>query len=174
MPGKYSKFKNQMTKVQHEPEYQQRVNAKKDEIKAEILAQGDGITIRSLGLVYASARAEKDRLEELISAQNLIIEAMQQELVDMMEAEDFTTVKIGAGMSISIKDDIYCTVKDKPTFMRWISENDMEDLLSVNYQTMAAMAKSRLIEGQPIPAGIDTYFKQGIMIRGASNVDEKL
>lgn len=172
MPGKYSHLKNQMTKVQQEPEYQQRVNAKKDEIKARLLQDGQSVNIVNFGLEYAKARAEKARLEELIKAQQVIIEATQQELIDMMENENFTTVKLGVGVSISIKDDIYCTVKDKPLFMNWISQNDMEDLLSVNYQTMAAMAKSRLQDGLPIPDGIDTYFKQSIMIRGASNVDE--
>jgi hypothetical protein len=172
MPGKYSKFKNAMTKVQQEPEYQQRVNRMKDEIKAELLSVGQTISIANIGMVHVRARAEKARLEQLVKDQQLIIEATQQELVDIMESNDFTTVKIGVGVSVTIKDDIYCTVKDKPTFMRWIAENDMEDLLSVNYQTMAAMTKTRIQEGQPIPEGIDTYFKQSIMVRGASNVDE--
>lgn len=162
-----------MTKVQAEPDYQSRVNAKKDEIKSNLLDHGQSVTVANLGLKYAEARMEKSRLEQLIKAQNLIIEACQQELVDMMESQDFTTVKIGVGMSISIKDDVYATVKDKPAFMTWIGENEMEDLLSVNYQTMSAMVKNRLIEGEPLPAGIDTYFKQSIMIRGASNVDEE-
>ncbi|HEY1645797.1 MAG TPA: hypothetical protein VGF75_05510 [Candidatus Saccharimonadales bacterium] len=170
--GKYSKFKGQLTKVTQEPDYQSKVNFKKDEIKAELLKQEVGISIRTLGMVYASARLEKKRLEALEKAQNLIIAATEQELIEMMESQDFTSVKIDGGMAISIKDDIYCTVKDRPAFLSWIGENDMEDLLSVNYQTMSAMAKGRLIEGEPLPTGIETYFKQGITLRGANISDE--
>ena len=173
MPGKYSHLKNSITKVQQEPEYQQKVNAKKDEIKAKLLQRGLTININNLAIEHVRIRAEKARLEAELKSIQIEVEATQQELVDMMEAHDFTSVKVGVGVSIFIKDDIYCTVKDKPAFMKWISENDMEDLLSVNYQTMAAVTKGRIVEGQPVPDGIDTYFKQSIMVRGASNVDEK-
>lgn len=170
--GKYSHLKGQLTKVIQEPDYQSKVNFKKDEIKADLLKQGVGISIRTLGMVYASARIEKKRLEAEVKAQNLIIASMEQELIDMMESQDFTSVKIDGGMGISIKDDIYCTVKDRQGFLGWIGENDMEDLLSVNYQTMSAMAKGRLISGEPLPTGIETYFKQGITLRGANISDE--
>lgn len=170
--GKYSHLKGSMTKVTQEPDYQHRVNSKKDEIKAELLKNEQAISVKNIGMVYAVARIEKKRLEALEKAQNLIIAACEQELVDMMEALDFTNVKIEGGMSLTIKDDIHCTVKDRQAFLHWISENDMEDLLSVNYQTMSAMAKNRLLEGQPLPTGIDTYFKQGITLRGANISDD--
>jgi hypothetical protein len=170
--GKYSKFKDQLTKVQAEPDYQSKVNNKKDEIKKTLLDEGKTVTVRNLGIVYAQARAEKARLKQLESAQQVIIEATQQELIEMMEGQEFTTVKLDGGVSISIKDDVYSSVKDKPAFMNWISENDMEDLLSVNYQTMNSLVKIRLIDGQPVPAGIEPYFKQSISIRGANYDDE--
>jgi hypothetical protein len=170
--GKYSGFKSQLTKVEVEPDYQSKVNLMKDEVKGELLASGKQVTVKSLGIVYAKARAEKARLNALIKAQQIIVEATQQELIEMMESQDYTSVKLEGGVSISIKDDVYSSVKDKPAFMSWISENDMEDLLSVNYQTMNSLVKSRLIDGQPVPAGIEPYFKQSIMIRGVNYDDE--
>ncbi len=171
MPGKYSHLKDSLTRFQSEPEYQERVNKKKDEIKQTLKDEGQVVTVKTLGLVYIKARIEKDRLEELVKAQNLIIEAMQQELVDLLESQDFTSLKLDNGVSISIKDDVYVTVKDKSTFHQWVRDNELEDLFSVNYQTMSSMVKNKLIDGEELPPGIDTYFKQSIMMRGGKNVD---
>lgn len=171
MPGKYSHLKGKLTSFTPEPEYQARVNHKKDEIKRELLTASYPITVKTLGEVYARARHEKERLEDLVKAQNLIIEAMNQELVEMLEAQDFSNIKINTGVSLYIKDDVYCTVKEKPIFLKWIKDNGMEDLLSVNYQTMSALVRTHLQEGTPIPPGIDTYFKQSITMRGGHNAE---
>lgn len=171
MPGKYSHLKGTLTKFSGEPEYQERVNRKKDEIKQQIKDEGQIVSASTLGLVLVKARLEKERLEDLVKSQNLIIEAMQQELVDLLESQDFTSLKLGNGVSISIKDDVYCTVKDKQKFNSWVRETEQEDLFTVNYQTMSSLVKQKLIEGEDIPPGIDTYFKQSIMVRGGKNVE---
>lgn len=167
MPGKYSHLKGQLTKFTGEPDYQEKVNKKKDQIKDEITSQGEKINLKSLGQVLVAARLEKERLEELVKEQNLIIAAMDQELVDMMESLDFNSVKLETGVSLSIKDDVYCNVQDKTSFHQWIKENNLEDLFTVHYQTMSSMVKEALTSGKPIPPGIGTYFKQSIMVRGA-------
>lgn len=171
MPGKYSHLKNTLTRFTAEPDYQERVNRKKDEIKQNLKDEGLNPSASNLGLILVKARLEKDRLEDLVKAQNLIIEAMQQELVDLLESQDFTSLKLGNGVSISIKDDVYVTVKDKQVFHTWVRESNLEDLFSVNYQTMSSMVKNKLIDGEELPPGIDTYFKQSIMVRGGKNVD---
>lgn len=170
MPGKYSHLKDSMTKFSGEPEYQERVNRKKDEIKTTLLTEGTPVSAANLGLVLVKARREKERLEELEKAQNLIIEAMTQELVELLESQDFTSLKLGNGISLSIKDDVYCTVKDKALFLKWIDDEGLRDLLTVNYQTMSSMVKTKIIEGEQIPPGVETYFKQGIMVRGGKDV----
>lgn len=172
MPGKYSHLKSSMTKFHGELEYQERVNYMKDRIKSELRAGDYPVNPKTLGPIYAKARREKARLEALIKEQNLIIAALDQELVDMLEAQDFTQVRLNGGISLTIKDDVYCTVKDKQAFLTWIDEQGLTDLLSVNYQTMAAMVKTNLIAGEPVPPGIDTYFKQSITMRGAKDVEE--
>lgn len=175
MPGKYSHLKGRLTKFSGEAEYQDRVNRKKEEIVEELKDKGLSLTPGNFGTVLIAARQEKSRLEALEKAENLIIEAMNQMLVEQMEAQDYTNLKMGNGVSLSIKDDVYCTVKNKKEFYDWIEETGQQDLLTVNYQTMASMTKTCLVDGTPIPPGIDTYFKQSITVRGAkgiANVEE--
>lgn len=169
--GKYTHLKGQMTKLSSEPEYQDRVNNKRIEIKAELIKEFYPVSPLTCGRVLLKARLEKDRLEQEVKAQNLIIEAMNQELVELMEASDFNKVTLTDEVTLAIKDDVYCVVKDKQAFHTWISETDQEDLLTVNYQTMSALAKKRLLDGEALPPGIDTYFKQSITVYGGKNVE---
>jgi len=171
MAGKYSALKGSITKFSVELEYQEKVNAKKEEVKGELSAKGLSPTASNLGLILVQARQQKDALEDLVKAQNLVIEAMNQELVDLLESLDFTSLKLGSGVSISIKDDVYCSVRDKHAFHAWIREQGLEDLFSVHYQTMSSMVKEALLEGKETPPGVDPYFKQSIMVRGGKNGD---
>jgi hypothetical protein len=166
MAGKYSHLKKTLTRFTGVPEYQERVNNMKDEIHAQLAAEDRPISVKTIGEIYVKARQEKERLEDLEKAQNLIIETTNQMLVDLLEGLDASSVKLRNNITISMKDDVYVTVNDKEAFYKWIHEESLEDLLTVNYQTMAAMVKNKLIEAQPIPPGIDTYFKASIRMLG--------
>ena len=168
MPGKYSHLKGSLTRFQLEQDYNQRVDERRQAILETIGIEGP-INLQAIGGVLIRARAEKERLSELEKEQNLIIEAMTRELVDRLETENFDKVTLSNGISISIKDDVYCSVNDKPAFHQWVKDSGNEELFSVNYQTMSSMVKDCLINGTEIPPGIGTYFKQGIVVRGEKN-----
>lgn len=172
MPGKYSHLKGQLTKFTNELDYQDRVNDEKNKIREFLSSRGRSCSAANFGEVLIESRREKDRLEELEKEQNLRIEALNQILVELLEGEDYTSLKMTNGVSLTIKDDVYANVENKEIFYNWIEEQGLDDLFSVNYQTMASMVKTKLIDGLPIPPGIKTYFKQSITVRGAKNVKE--
>jgi hypothetical protein len=169
LPGKYSHLKNSLTRIQGEPEYQERVSAERERIKKFLVETGEVLTATNFGLILVKARQEKDRLEALIKDENLMIAAMDQELVELLESQDWTGVKLGNGISLSIKDDVYVKVADKESFHKWVEEND-PDLFTVNYQTMSSLVKNKLVDGEEIPPGVEPYFKQSITVRGGKNV----
>ena len=169
--GKYSSFRNQITQFTTEPDRQDKVNNQRREIHRQLEAENKAITMGNLGHVLVRARLEKQRLEELVKEQNLIIEAMNQELVETLEEQDYTSLRLNNGISLTIKDDVYCSVEDRTTFNNWIKETGQEVLFTVNYQTMAALSKNLLIEGKEVPPGIGVYFKQSIIIRGMKGLD---
>lgn len=171
--GKYSHLQGQLTKFTTEPEYQDKVNAEKERIKTLLTDAGENPDAFNFGHFLIMAKQEKKKLEDLEKAQNLTIEAMIQELVDLLEAEGYTNLKLNNGVSLSIKDDVYSKVTDKQAFHQWIKNNQLEDLFSVNYQTMNSMVKTSLIDGKEVPPGIETYFKQSITVRGIKGLEQE-
>lgn len=172
MPGKYSHLKGKLTQFTEESDYQQKVNNKKAEILTEMKLDGQEASMFNLGDILVRARLRKANLEAEVKAENLIIAAMTQVLVDRLESEDYTSLKLNNGVSLSIKDDVYCSVADKKAFYDWIEETDQMDLLTVNYQTMSALTKGYLTDGKEAPPGVATYFKQGITVRGAKGLSD--
>jgi len=170
--GKYSILKGRLTKFSGEPDYQERVNVEKDRIREALTECGEKHNAKSFGRFLIQARIEKASLEAQIKEKNLTIAAMDQVLVELLEAETMTSFKLENAVSMSIKDDVYCSVSDKPLFYDWIDKNGLEDMYTINYQTMSSMVKQRLIAGEEIPPGVETYFKQSISVRGVSNLDE--
>lgn len=172
--GKYSSFKGKLTQFTQEQEYQDRVNEMKAEIIQSLEATlGRNPTLTDFGNRLVRARLEKVRLEALVKAENLVIAAMDQTLVDQLEDQSYSNLKFENGVTLSIKDDVYSKVSNKPVFHTWISESGNEDLLSVNYQTMNSLVKNSLLEGKEIPPGIDVYFKQSIAVRGMKGLNEQ-
>jgi len=170
--GKYSHLKDQITKFSGEPEYQQRVSAEKERIKTLLREQEIPLNAKHFGDVLVHAKIRKAEYESKVKEENLTIEAMNQILVDFLEGESMNSVKLDGGVSLTIKDDVYCSVADRESFYKWIKENGLEDLFTVNYQTMSSMVKQKLTNSEDVPPGINTYFKQSITVRGASNLDE--
>jgi len=171
--GKWSNLKSELTKFEPEPTYQEKVTTKKVEIKSAILACDEKIGPNSIGQVLINARMEKTRLETLVKEQNLVIAAMEQELIDYLEGGDLLLVRLNNGVTLSINDDIYCQVSDKEAFHQWIRKNHLEDLFSVHYQTMASMVKERLNSDEDAPPGITPYFKQSIRVRGIKDLEKE-
>ncbi len=169
--GKYSSLRDGLTKLTAEPTHQDKVDMAKNEIKTKIFEMlGRKAQPMDLGNVLIAARIEKNRLEELIKEQSLVIAAMEQDLVEFLEAADLVSVRMGNGVSLSIKDDVYSQVSDKAAFHQWVRSNHLDDLFSVHYQTMNSMVKEKLMNGEEVPPGITPYFKQGIMVRGMKNL----
>lgn len=173
MPGKYSRLKDSLTRLSLEPSHQEQVEDMKLRIKEKVHDTYERFaTPTDFGNTLINAKLEKLRLENLIKHQSLIISACEQVLVEFLEDSDITSIKMGNGVSLSIKDDVYTQVSDKIAFHQWIRDNGLEDLFSVHYQTMASMVKDRLMNNEDIPPGITPYFKQGITLRGVHNLEQ--
>ena len=170
--GKYSSWKGKLTSFSEEEEYQEKVNTRKQEIRDKIELNNTA-TLTEYGKVLIQAKLEKARLESLVKDENLTVAALNQVLVEQLEDQSYSNLKFENGVTLSIKDDVYSKVTDKPKFHCWISETGNEDLLSVNYQTMNSLVKNSLLDNKPVPPGIDVYFKQSIAIRGMKGLNEQ-
>lgn len=107
----------------------------------------------------------KDRLEEKIRGLNVAIEAYTRLILDRLENDGETSFKIEDGTNTYIQDDVYVSVKDKEALYKWVRENKLEDLFTINYQTLSSMIKTKVIDGEEIPPGVETFFKSKIAQR---------
>jgi hypothetical protein len=151
--GKWSKLKGTLTKFSQPQTWQEKI----DEVKKTLSSKNRIELCKEL----TEVERKKDELKEKISECNTHEEAINQILVDMLEGEGETSIKNMFG-TFFIKDDPYCSIENKHDFMGWIHRENMTEILSVHYSTMAGIVKTRLESGDEIPSGIKVYMKTSI------------
>ena len=75
-------------------------------------------------------------------------------LADKFAEEDKKSVKFENGASVSVRFTTPFNVQDKPAFIKWLKENDMESELTVSAARCASIAKNLFEESQQIPDGL--------------------
>lgn len=180
MAGKYAHLINNLPRMLNtEPAYQEKVNIVKDAIKDEEVVMHGALYASKLGARYEQLRGDeasvtlitgdkiealiaefgKAGLEALLSEVNLRIEATSQLMLEQMEDEDLTSIRLTNGRHISTYYEPYGKVVDKEAFRQWCINNGLEKSLQLWPSTMNSITKQRLLEGQPEPDGVTAYAK---------------
>lgn len=174
MAGKWAYLKEKYPKIPVDAEYQQKIDAVLDD------ASEDNPTFKRYGLPlrelpdndfkeeYLKRRDELDDINARLKVLNLEIEAMTRLLVARFEDEGTSSVTYDDGVSLGVSPEPYPFVEDPAALLAWIKRKGMEDMLTLNYQTMASLVKERL-EGkvnEPLPDGINVYMKDKLSCRG--------
>jgi hypothetical protein len=187
--GKYSKYKATLPRIigsapNPEDGGTNFWNEEVEAIKRAILASGkvadplepaalyDGATKEQLAQAYLKLRGDKERLEKTAKTINKTVEAINRILVGMLEADGASSVRLQNGGGVDLEDAPYCTVEDTATFMAWIKEQGMEDMLVLQWQTMNATVKTRLEAGLEPPPGVKVYLKSSVKRRKAKKEAE--
>lgn len=172
--GKWSKLKDIYPKMPVDAGYQEKVDAiLNSEAPADVLTPGDkkGLAVRDLSdfqveALYNRARDKKESLEALVSIKTLEIEALVRLLVDRFEASGETSKTFEDGCSLRLADEPFPTVTDSGKLRAWIIKKNMEDMLTLNFQTMKSMVKACLADGHPLPDGVDVFMKTSLTRTG--------
>lgn len=117
---------------------------------------------------YVWLRKRADNLEAKLKALKLEIEAVTREFVNRMDEDGATSISFSDGVSIGCSVEPYPFVTDDAALKKWLKDNDMESMLTLNYGTMASLVKERL-EGkvnEPLPDGVDVFMKDKLACRG--------
>ena len=105
--------------------------------------------------VYAMLR----KIDKLITAKGkvtaLILEAMEQLMAAQFDAEKVTMRYLPDGSSVRCGKEPHAVVVDKVANRLWAIKMDLEDSLTLPWQTVNAMAKKALLEGEPEPDGVE-------------------
>ena len=156
MPSKWQNLRGTLEPFKQEEGWQQQI----DLVKKEHV----GLSKLELCSELVDEDHEKKRLEEALQACNTRREALNQLILDKLEAEGDEKITNGMG-TFYISDSPYSAVRDKERYLKWIREQGLEALLSVPYPTTNAQVKARLEAGQPLPPGVDVFIKSQIRRR---------
>lgn len=159
--GKWTKLRKELVRFVEAPDWQARIDLIKKAKPSKEAGQTNGIAglnRQQLFTEYVTAKDQKDYLEEQIKGLNTRLEAITQVLVQDFEdsAEEKVTNALG---TFGLRDDPYASIKDQKAFMGWIEANELQELLTVNYQTMSGMVKKGLENGEPLPDGVEVFMK---------------
>ena len=116
--------------------------------------------------LYVQVRQQIDELDAKLSVLNVQKNALTYLFTERFEEDDVTSMKFDDGVMLSEAPEPYPNVKDRATLIAWVKETGQEELLTLNFQTLASMCKQLLLDGKPIPPGVDIYMKSKLSARG--------
>lgn len=173
--GKWQFLKDKFKRMPLEATQQQLIDAVLDAPAPDsVLSPADkalgGMTVRCLSdfqlqKLYLAARDRSDILTAEASALVVEIEAYTRAFIDRFEEAGEFNKTFADGVQIGISVEPYPSVKDKPVLYQWIKDTDQSELLTLNYQTMVSIVKSKLEAGQPLPPGVDVFLKDKLTCR---------
>ena len=146
-------------------------------VEAVSLAQRDGErdmnpevrTLDDFAAMYAAVRVAHDRMHDIMKSFDYTLAAYKQIAMDALESKGLSSVRFADGASVSTHDEPYAVVTDKEALMAWIRANDLEGMLSINWQTLNAHVKEALLNDEPEPDGVTTYVNTKLVFRRARN-----
>lgn len=134
-------------------ERQERIDALKIELfKHPDVAGVPGMmfTPAELADAYIKLRRRKDELEEQLSALQLRIDAAEQLIPELWEAEDIQSLKLADGASVAVQPTPYAGVEDKESFRQWCLEQGLEREMHLAWASTNALMKERLLNGDTV------------------------
>jgi len=141
-----------------DPSFQEKVDVKKREI-------GGPYTPGSLAILYREARKKKDQLDDQVHEVNITVAAVEQLLWDAYEASGISSIKLDDGASVSVQTEPAASVKDHDALRAWAVANGYERSLTMPWQTVNAVAKERLLAGEPSPDGVELAVRTKTVLR---------
>jgi len=116
--------------------------------------------------LYNAAKLAKAAAETVVKFYELRKDALARLMADRFEEDGKTSTSFTNGGSMRITPDVYPTVSDPNKLLVWIKANNLESVLTLNYQTLASMVKQRLTEGKSLPDGVDVFLKDKLTLTG--------
>lgn len=111
----------------------------------------------ALAAAYRRLRDEKDRLEEeAVKPLNVRIRALEHLLFAAYEAAGIKSQRLADGLgSVAVDPKISARIVDRQAAIAWLKANGLEELLTVNANTLSALVGDRVLAGEETPDGVE-------------------
>jgi hypothetical protein len=126
-------------------------------------------------LEYRLLKDLEEAAEELAKQTREHMDARSQLLLDAMEDDGVTSLRLDDGSSLWDQPDVFATTKDPTDEMKgeenaatlkaWLREQGMEGLLTLHSATLLSMTKERLLAGEGPPPGVNVFFRPKVVLR---------
>jgi len=162
--GKYDEVNRGL---QREPQTEDRSEGRQrvDALKSKLANAGEA-TPATLSRRYVQVREQKDAVEELLKPINEELLAVTELLIEAYEEAGITKVRVAeTGQSVSVELLPIPQVKDREALRRWFVANGMEEALAPHSGTLASLVKELLLDGKPLPEGVEAYVRAKLVLR---------
>ncbi len=116
---------------------------------------------------YRQLRMQISELDEFYSRLNLELEAVKQLMCDSYEGSglcSMTLAGVDSKKTIRIDPEVCAQVKDKAAMRAWAIRSGYEEQLTLMPQTVASIAKERLLQGEDAPDGVEVTFRNKVVL----------
>lgn len=138
MASKWSTLKGKLPEVPEDSTRLDLLHAEQDKHSGKPLVE--------LTKEYNSRRDELNAIKEREKELNLEVEALERLIVKALN-DSGSDIWRGNGYSFSESVEPYPSVQNSADVVRWVKENGMEDLLTLNYQRLSSIVKEHITEG---------------------------
>ncbi len=156
--GKYNEVNKRLTKLMDDDLNHQ---ARVEEVKLTI----DDRASESLARAWRELRGREKALKEKLSGVELALVAYEQLIENAYEEVGITSLKFKEGGSVSLEFVPHATVTDREKFRRWCIDEDLTNSLMLPFQTLNALTKERLLDGQNEPPGVKAFVRTKFVLR---------
>jgi hypothetical protein len=140
-----------------DPSFQEKVDLAKRTLTLSTPAE--------LASAYRALRKQKDALDDEAKTLNIQVAAIEQALWDSYEANGISSIKLEDGASVSVQLEPAASVRDHDALRAWAVANGYERSLTMPWQTVNAVAKERLLAGEPSPDGVELAVRTKTVLR---------
>lgn len=130
---------------------------------AMIRSLGPSLQASRLARIFRDLRAIKAMFDEQEKMTNLLLEAYGQLLVEQYEVEGTTSIKLSEGSSVRVQYEPHGKVFDKDANRLWAVNNGLENSLCLPWQTVNALTKEALLNGEEPPDGVEATSRPKIV-----------
>jgi hypothetical protein len=120
-------------------------------------------SIEELAVAINTVESRKTDIEQSLSAFNAELVALERLLIDQFDKTGVEKISVG-GYGFSPKPEPAPKVVDPSALRAYVDEN-MPEILSVNYQTLRGLVARALEGGEDIPPGVEVNVRTSISRR---------
>lgn len=118
---------------------------------------------------YARVRVAVDTIRERMKTFEYLLEAYKQIVIENFEHQGLSSMGFADGGKIRIDEEPYTVVEDQEKLRVWLRENNLERLLSIQWNALNAHVKECLLNEEPEPDGVAAYVNKKLVFTRAKS-----